>query len=95
MTAGELCDVYKSSREQGLYLFVLREKGLDDVPETLLQKFGKPALVTSFILTAERRLARCSGEQVIEAIDKQGFYLQMPPRADEYMSSINRHNSKL
>ncbi len=91
----KLCDVYKSQKEQGLYLYVLRQTGLDDVPEALLKKFGTPALVTSIPLTPNRQLARCTSEQILEAIAAQGFYLQLPPRPDEYMGVINRHNTKL
>ncbi|HNG60832.1 MAG TPA: YcgL domain-containing protein [Cellvibrionaceae bacterium] len=47
------------------------------------------------MLTPERTLALASAQKVMEAIAEQGFYLQMPPQADEEMRRIHQHNSKL
>jgi uncharacterized protein len=95
MPTAEHYAVYKSSRKEGMYIYVLATRELADVPESLLASFGKPVLVTRLQLTPERRLARCSGADVIEAVAGQGFYLQMPPGPVDYMSHINRYNTKL
>ena len=36
-----LCEIYKSSRQEEMYLYVPKEEGLARVPEALLEKFGK------------------------------------------------------
>lgn len=40
------------------------------------------------VLTPEKKLARASVEKVIESIENQGFYLQMPPPPESYMNEI-------
>ena len=95
MSIDELCDVYRSNREEGVYLYVLRSSGLAGVPEVLLQKFGKPEVALTLTLKPGRKLARCNADDVLKAIDEQGFYLQLPPRPDECLSRIDREDSKL
>lgn len=74
-----LCDVYKSSRKQEMYLYVERTRGLEDVPESLLGGFGEPELVMTIPLTSARTLARADVGEVLDNIRDCGFYLQMPP----------------
>ncbi|MCW4152357.1 MULTISPECIES: YcgL domain-containing protein [Halomonadaceae] len=74
-----LCEIFKSSRKEEMYLYVDKRQGLTHVPEPLLTSFGKPQALLTMILTADKKLARASAADIIEAIDSQGFYLQMPP----------------
>ena len=90
-----ICDVYKSVKKDDVYLYVSKADGLSRVPELLFEHFGAPQHCLTLVLTPERKLARTSAERAIEAIKEQGFYLQMPPQADEEMRRINQHNSKL
>ena len=78
-----LCHVFKSPRKEQMYLFVAQQKGLEDVPDSLLATFGEPESVMVLDLTPERKLARARAPEVIEAITNQGFYLQMPPTEAE------------
>ena len=71
--------VYRSSRKQEMYLYVDAETDLDRVPEELLRRFGRPIEALSLTLTAERKLARADSARVLECIESDGFYLQMPP----------------
>lgn len=93
------CEVYRSPREQEMYLYVDKNEGLSRVPPELLQRFGVPKLVTILVMTAERKLARASAEQVIESIAARGFYLQMPPAKlgdmDAQMAELAARNEKL
>lgn len=80
MTAEALsCWIYKSSRKDEMYLYLAKEDGLDDVPEVLLERFGKPIFVMQLDLHAERKLARADVQQVMSNLREQGFHLQMPP----------------
>lgn len=74
-----LCQIFRSSKKPETYLFVDKDKGLEDVPEVLLKQFGEPVPVMSLLLSPERRLARADAREVLEQIAAQGFYLQMPP----------------
>jgi uncharacterized protein len=68
-----------------MYLYVDKARGLDDVPETLLQQFGEPQPVMTLLLGPERRLARADTAQVLAQIEMHGFYLQMPPTPEELL----------
>lgn len=71
--------VYRSSRRQEMYLYVDAAADLQDVPEELLSRFGRPVEALSLLLSADRTLARADAGQVLERIAEQGYYLQMPP----------------
>lgn len=75
--------VYKSVRIAEMYLFVDQVEGLDRVPPALLQRFGKPVEAMRLELTPKRRLSRSEAPAVLDAIESQGFYLQMPPAVDK------------
>jgi len=52
--------IYRSSKEEGLYLYVDKIDDLSRVPETLLQRFGRPELAMHLLLGPTRKLARPS-----------------------------------
>lgn len=80
-----------------MYLYVKKEEGLTRVPEDLLKLFGKPQPAMVLLLTPDKKLARVSVEKVVESLEAQGFYLQMPPRnqEDSEMAQVRALNSKL
>ncbi len=78
--------VYRSSRRQEMYLFVDISEDLDRVPEALMRQFGRPVEVMELALDAERKLARADAQAVLEQIDSEGFYLQMPPALNSEMA---------
>jgi uncharacterized protein YcgL (UPF0745 family) len=81
-----LCQVFKSSRQQEMYLYVEKSRGMEDVPEDLLARFGEPTPVMVLLLSPERKLARADVTEVLANIEKQGFYLQMPPTMAELLA---------
>ena len=78
-----------------MYLYVDKQQALGQVPEALLQMFGAPELAMTLLLTPEKKLARNNAQKIMEQIENQGFYLQMPETKEDYMQEINLHNSKL
>jgi uncharacterized protein YcgL (UPF0745 family) len=90
-----ICSVYRSPKKEGMYLYVAKSDGLGRVPEALLNQFGKPELAMTMALSADKKLARAEADKVLADIDSQGFYLQMPPSADDEMSAIHAKNSKM
>jgi uncharacterized protein len=92
-----ICQIYRSPKEEGMYLYVIKEEGLTKVPEELLKLFGKPQPAMVLLLTPDKKLARVSVEQVVASLTTQGFYLQLPPRseADAEMALMRSYNSKL
>jgi uncharacterized protein YcgL (UPF0745 family) len=81
-----LCQVYKSTRQQEMYLYVERCVGLQHVPQALLVRFGEPQEVMILKLDKTRQLARVDIVQVRHAIQEQGYFLQMPPSAAELLA---------
>ena len=80
-----LCQVFRSSRKQEMYLYVDKARGLVDVPEVLMAQFGEPEPVMTLVLDSQRKLARADTADVLADIAAQGFYLQMPPTTAELL----------
>lgn len=79
-----ICQVFRSSRQAEMYLYVDKAQGFATVPEALLQRFGEPEPVLVLALTPERRLARVAAGDVLGAIERQGYFLQMPPGVEKW-----------
>ena len=80
-----LCEVFRSPRKPEMYLYVDKSQGYRDLPELLLNQFGEPEPVMTLLLTPERKLARADAAEVLQQIESQGFYLQMPPTREELL----------
>jgi hypothetical protein len=74
-----LCTIYRSAREQELYVYVERKEGLTRLPPELLARLGTTSEVMTIRLTPERKLARARAAEVLAAIAAKGYYLQLPP----------------
>ena len=62
-----------------MYLYVDSEQGLETIPEALIASFGELELVLSLQLTKTRKLAQVDVVTVIQALNDNGYFLQMPP----------------
>lgn len=82
-----LCQVYKSPRQQEMYLYVEMSSGLEQVPEALMARFGEPEKVMILQLDEQRQLARVDAGQVRRDISEQGYFLQMPPSAADLLAA--------
>ena len=80
-----LVEIFRSSRKDEMYLYVEKVKGLVDVPGDLMKQFGEPESVMTLVLAPDRKLARADTVEVLQNIEEQGFYLQMPPTAEELL----------
>jgi hypothetical protein len=89
------CTIYRSSKREGMYLYVDKTEDLERVPADLLRQFGKPEFAMTLALDAERKLARVDAAKVLDALATEGYFLQIPPRLDELMRGIHEHNSKM
>ena len=88
MSLANLCAIYRSSRKEGMFLYVAKRDQFDAVPEALMQQFGKPQFVMFFNLAGEKPLKRAKNEDVLQAIEQQGFYLQMPPPPENLLKAF-------
>ncbi|PHS74163.1 YcgL domain-containing protein [uncultured Porticoccus sp.] len=91
----QICKIYRSSKNEAMYLYVDHQEDLDRIPEPLLQRFGKPKLAMTLALSLDKKLARADIAKVLEAIREQGYYLQLPPSPEAYMQELRNKNDKL
>lgn len=73
------CVIYRSAKQASHYLYVEREDEFTRVPQALLTLLGKLEYVMSLELDAQRKLAQADVVQVMQRLEDQGYYLQMPP----------------
>jgi len=73
-----LCAIYKSSKKEGAYLYIPKKDDFSQVPDTLMQMFGKPTMVMVVKLEG-RSLAQVDVEKVKQSLTDEGFFLQLPP----------------
>lgn len=90
-----IAQIYRSTKKEGAYLYVVKGKDLNELPEALTKLFGKPKLAMTLVLTPERKLAHTTVEKVLQACAENGYYLQLPPRPDSDMQALAQLNSKL
>ena len=79
------CFVYRSNRKLDTYLYIIEKDKFEEIPEPLMNVFGRPEFALSFYLTPKQKLAQGNTEQVIANIKENGFHLQMPPENEEPM----------
>ena len=79
-----ICDVYRSSTKENLYIYVTAEDGLSKVPKDLLSQFGEPEKALSFTLTENRSLAKEDRHKILQNLNEQGFHIQLPPADDRF-----------
>ncbi|MGR8933531.1 MAG: YcgL domain-containing protein [Gammaproteobacteria bacterium] len=73
------CFIYKSSKKDELYVYLLKKDDFSALPPTLFHSIGTPGFVMEIELTPERKLARADSTQVIRQLQEKGFFVQMPP----------------
>lgn len=84
--SSRLVEIFSGARKAEAYLYVDKADGLAEVPETLLAQFGEATSVMTLMLDRDRKLARANAAEVLDKIEAQGYYLQMPPTAAELMA---------
>ena len=83
MPAKTRCVIFRCSKKDEMYLYVPfleSEKDLlKNIPEKLSELTGRLDKVMELELLPDRELARAKVEDVISALEAQGYYVQMPP----------------
>jgi uncharacterized protein YcgL (UPF0745 family) len=72
-------EIFKGTKKEEMYLYVDKKEGLKKVPDDLLGTFGPTESVMVMPLTQDKKLARVKASDVLEGIEKQGYFLQIPP----------------
>lgn len=74
------CVVYKSDRKPDAYLYLADHCDFQDLPGELQQAFGTPLAVMKLELSAKTTLARADARAVMQELETQGYFLQLPPK---------------
>ncbi len=90
MKEREFVSVFRSSKKNDTYIFVRRNHDWNELPESLRTIFGQPVHAMDLVLTPDRKLARATGQQVLEALEEKGFHLQMPEEQDDCVLEFRR-----
>ncbi len=75
-----LAHVYRSARQEEMYLYLRDKDRFDNISAELMQRFGAAVWVMTVDLSTRTRLAREDIAKVRAALASRGFYIQMPPR---------------
>ena len=73
------CVVYKSARKPDTYLYLTDHGEFQNLPGELQQIFGAPERVMRLELSQTSRLARVDASAVIQELEENGYFLQLPP----------------
>lgn len=71
--------VYRSNRKQGTFLFLPEKDNFEAVPDELQALLGELEFSFEFSMDDKRKLIRSSSAEVLKQINKEGYFLQLPP----------------
>ena len=80
--------VYKSPKKDQTYLYLAKRDDFSAIPEALLKTFGTPQFVFLLPLSKISRLANACPDKVVEQVNTQGFYLQIPPPVENLLKAF-------
>ena len=81
------CEVYKSARAKDTYLYIRDAQAIDELPESLRSQLGGLTKIMDLELFPGRKLARTTADDVLNALNSRGFYLQVPPPKEVLMGN--------
>lgn len=73
------CHIYRSKYKKGLYVYLREKDDFDLIPSDLKSRLGTLEFTFSVILDETRKLARVDTKQVMQHLQNDGYFLQMPP----------------
>ncbi len=86
--------VYRSSKKDGLYLYLPNTIDKCELPDAVSLQMGEPELALSFMLTSDRKLGQEDPATVISNIESQGFHIQMPRDIEDQIATIAQQATK-
>ncbi|MCH8492386.1 MAG: YcgL domain-containing protein [Idiomarina sp.] len=84
-----LVRVLRSPKKADTYLYMPLTAVVSDLPEPLQPLFSPEILVTKLNITPERNLASISGVKLLEHLETEGYYLQIPPPVESLLKRID------
>lgn len=84
------CDIYKFPKHEDLYVYIARPNYPDDtetltdwlgvLPKEFRASLGRSEFVMHLDLGSIDKLARVDKADVLDKLNSQGYYVQMPPK---------------
>jgi uncharacterized protein YcgL (UPF0745 family) len=75
-----ICNVFRSDKKKETFLYLARGTEFEDLPVELQNLFGQPQPVMSLVLSPKRKLAQVDVNMVIENLQNNGYFLQLPSK---------------
>jgi uncharacterized protein YcgL (UPF0745 family) len=69
--------VYRCNRQPNTYLFVTQKDNFNKLPTKLRKLLGTLSFSFEFKLNKDKKLMQTSAIDVLESIERNGFYLQL------------------
>lgn len=88
-----LCSIYKSKKKEGAYLYISKKDDFSQVPTELMEMFGVPHFVMVIKLEG-RKLAQVDVNKVMDSIQEEGFFLQLPPPPENLLEQYKEQKLK-
>ena len=85
------CYVYKSRKHPDMYLYLRSQNDFGQIPEALLERFGKPEFVLEFDLAKRQALGREDIAIVKHNLETTGYHLQLPEKISTPEPISSRH----
>ena len=82
--------IYRSSVKDGLYVFVNSDTTVESLPLPVRKQLGSDTeKAMELDLEKGQKLSNSDAAEVLEAIENQGFYVQMPRDTESIMAQIS------
>lgn len=85
------CYIYRSSIQEGLYVYLAKEDGLSSLPPAVLKQLGNPEFSMALDLHPHRKLGQEDVAIVLENLELNGFHVQMPRDIEDQLEVISRN----
>ena len=72
------CSVYRSTKKSDTYVYVPKDNDIAELPEGLTKILGKIEHVLEVDLATRSSLANADIDQVVQSLNSQGYFIQLP-----------------
>jgi len=80
--------IYRSSVKEGLYVYLQSETAVASLPAPVMKQLGDPEKAMEIELDKTRKLSNADAAEVLDAIESQGFYVQMPRDIEAMLAQV-------
>ncbi len=88
------CSIYRGKRKEDHYVYLAEADNFDPIPDAIKRLMGEFVLAMELEITPESKLAANNAEEILEKIEEQGFFLQMPPKHEVLNVKVGNYERK-